>query len=166
MMLAFGLLVIGVLARFIPHIPNFTPVIALALFGGCYLKKQQALWLPLSLMVISDFFLGFHSTILFTWGAVALVSLVGMLLKKKKTPVMIMGAGLLSAVLFFMITNFGAWLSFYPLTKQGFVECYIMAIPFFRMELASTFIYSVVLFGTYECVVRCVDKTTLVKILK
>lgn len=166
MILVIGLLLIGIFARFIVHIPNFTPLIALALFGGCYLRKEHALWMPLALMVISDFFLGFHSTIPFTWGSVFLISCIGLLLKERKTPLMMMGAGLISAVLFFMITNFGAWLSFYPLTKQGLFDCYTLAIPFFRMEIASTLIYSVVLFGTYECVVRYVDQKTLAKIIK
>ena len=57
-MLAAGILMLGVISRLIIHLPNFTPVIALALFGGVYLKKQQAVILPVLMMVIADLFLG------------------------------------------------------------------------------------------------------------
>lgn len=166
MIFAIGLLIIGVLARFIPHWPNFTPIVALALFGGCYLKKPHALWLPLLLMVVSDFFLGFHSTIFFTWSSVLLVAGLGMILQNRKTPLTIMGFGFLSALLFFLITNFGAWLVMYPLTYKGLIQCYTLAIPFFRMELLSTFVYTFVLFASYETFARFFDRRVEVKIKK
>ncbi|MBF0569726.1 MAG: hypothetical protein HQL18_03005, partial [Candidatus Omnitrophica bacterium] len=87
MVLAMGLLVIGVLSRFLTHVPNFTPVLAIALFGGVYLRRSQALWLPLALMILSDLVIGLHSTIAFTWGSVLLVSLIGLWIRKSVTPV-------------------------------------------------------------------------------
>ena len=57
-MLAIIFLVIGIFSRVITHAPNFTPVIALALFGGMMLEKRQALWMPAALMIISDLIIG------------------------------------------------------------------------------------------------------------
>ena len=67
-MLAVGLLVFGVISRLIIHLPNFTPMIALALFGGVYLKKRQAVILPVLMMVIADLFIGVDATFPFYLG--------------------------------------------------------------------------------------------------
>ena len=165
MVLALGLLFIGLGARFLPHAPNFTPVLAIALFGGAYLRRSQALWLPLLLMVVSDALLGFHATIPFTWGCVLLTSCLGLWVRQRPTLVRITSGALTSAVLFFLITNFGAWLAFYPQTREGFVSCYTLAIPFFRMTLVSTLCYTAVLFGMYELVSRRVKGGRLAPVL-
>ena len=58
-------LIIGlaVLARIIPHVPNFTPIAAMALFGGAYLNRRYAILVPLVAMVFSDIFIGFYSPV-------------------------------------------------------------------------------------------------------
>ena len=164
-MLALGLLLIGALSRFLPHAMNFSPVIAIAFFGGVYLRRSQALWVPLALMAVTDIFLGLHATIPFTWSSMLLVSLLGLKLRENVTPVRMMAGAVVSAGVFFIITNFGAWLAFYPKTMPGLKECYILAIPFFRMSLVSTVVYSVVLFGVYELVARRVRATRLAAVL-
>jgi hypothetical protein len=165
MVLVLGLLAIGILARFLPHVPNFSPVMAIALFGGVYLRRSQALWLPLLLMVVTDLVLGLHATIPFTWGAVLLVSILGLWLRKNVTPLKVLTSALVSAIVFFIITNFGAWLAFYPQTQEGFVSCYTLAIPFFRTTVVSTLAYSVVLFGMYELIARRITGTRLAPVL-
>jgi hypothetical protein len=160
-MLAIFLLVIGILSRIVMHEPNFTPVIALALFGGVYLKKDQAVWMPLTLMMLSDLALGLHAVIPFTWGSVLLISLLGRRERERRNAGWMVGLSIFSAVLFFAVTNFGAWLVMYPKTFEGFVQCYVMAIPFFRNTLLSAVLYSSVLFGVYELVARWVKETKL-----
>ena len=149
-MLVFGLLFTGILSRFIFHAPNFTPVVALALFGGTYLKKKQALVLPWALMFLSDMVIGFHNMMFFTYGSVLLIAMVGLWVKERKSAAMVMGASLASAILFFIVTNFGSWMVMYPHTLRGLQQCYIAAIPFFRYTLFSTLVYSGVFFGLYE----------------
>jgi len=152
-MLAFILLALGICSRFLTHAPNLTPVVAVALFAGVYLNKRYALIVPLFLMVLSDIFIGFHDTIAFTWGSVVVVALLGFWTREHKNFKTILGASLLSAVVFFIVTNFGAWLSpLYPNTLEGFVQCYVAAIPFFRNTVIGTLLYSAVLFGIYEYV--------------
>ena len=165
MMIAFGLLLIGIIARFLPHMPNFSPVVAIALFGGVYLRRSQAVWVPLALMMVSDIFLGMHATIPFTWGSVVLASMIGLWVRQSATPVRVLAGSLLSAVVFFVVTNFGAWLAFYPQTAAGLKDCFILAVPFFRASLASTLIYTVVLFGAYEIVALRLKGTRLEPVL-
>lgn len=164
-MLAIVLIVIGVVSRLVLHLPNFTPVIALALFGGAYLHRRTALVVPIALMAASDLFLGWHDTILFTWGSMALIALVGRSLKSHKSILTVTAYSCVSAVLFFVVTNLGSWLVMYPMTWAGLADCFIAAVPFFRMTLISTLVYSAVLFGGYELLVNPVRKTRWNKFL-
>ena len=131
-------LLIAVLLRLIPHLPNFTPVTAIALFGGLYFTNKSLAYLaPLFIMVVSDLFLGFHSISIVVYTAFIFVSFIGTQTKKPSVFTI-----LLSSICFFIITNFGVWLMGYPKTWTGFIECYTLAIPFFRNSLLGDFFYS------------------------
>ena len=166
-MLAFLFLLIGIASRCIIHIPNFTPVVALALFSGTYLPRRTAVFFPLALMIISDIFIGWHETFLFTWGSVVLISILGFWTRKHKNPVSILTSSLFSAVLFFVLTNFGTWFAsnLYPRTWEGLQECFIMAVPFFRATLLSALVYTFAIFTLYEVVAARVKKTQLASVL-
>lgn len=128
----------AVLTRLVPHLPNFTPVTAIALFGGLYISnKILAYALPLIIMFISDIFLGFSSITLFVYSGFMLVTLIGTLRKKPNILTIFMGS-----LSFFIVTNFGVWLLGYPKTWTGLVECYTLALPFFRNSLLGDFFYS------------------------
>jgi hypothetical protein len=154
------LILAAALSRLLPHPDNFTPIAAMALAGGVYLEKRFALIVPLAALVISDFFIGFHNTILFVYGSFVLIGFMGLWLKSHKKFLPVLGTALLSSILFFIITNFGVWLTgggwFYPRTWQGLVECYVMAIPFFRNTLAGDLVFTGVLFGLFEFSLRSI----------
>jgi len=159
-MLAFGLLIFGVTMRFVVHPANFTPVLALVLFGGVYLDKKYAMFFPILLMMATDIILGIHSVMLFTWGSLFLISAIGLWLRNKKSAKNVVVSSAASAFAFFVITNFGVWLSgYYPLTLKGLATCFTLAIPFFRMTLLSTIGYSVVFFGAYELLAKRIKQT-------
>ena len=146
--------------RILPYIPNFAPIAALALFSGVYLKKKYALVIPLAAMVVSDFFIGWHNLILFTWGSFALIGMIGWLVRKRRNILTILGGSLSGSILFFLVTNFAVW-AFTPLytkTISGLSQCFIMAIPFFRNTVLGDLFYVGVLFGTYELVVYLVKR--------
>lgn len=165
-MLAIALILLGIMMRFIPHVPNFTPVVAIALFSGFYLNKKYAVLVPLSLMIVTDIFLGFHNVMFFTWGSLILIVALGLIQKKRKSVLTIAGSSIASAILFFAITNFGVWLGgWYSYTLKGLVDCYVMAIPFFRTTLFSTLIYSAVLFSAYELIAKLVKNTRFATVL-
>jgi hypothetical protein len=165
-MLAISLIIIGILLRFAPHSPNFTPVAAIALFGGVYLNRKYALIVPFMLMVTSDIFIGMHNVVIFTWGSFIVTAFIGIWVKKHKSALNIASASIVSSVIFFAISNFGVWLmGWYPHTLSGLVNCFVMALPFLRNFTIATLIYSAVFFGAYELIARRVKETKLAKVL-
>lgn len=148
------ILVIGFLGRMIPHAWNYTPILALAMFSGTHLNKQQTIVVPFLFMLLTDIFLGFYSSVAYTWLAVILCAYLGALLKRERSATHLVVASLLSSAIFFVVSNFGVWVASYPLTLTGFMTCYTLAIPFFRNTLLSTLVYSFVLIGGYDWMVR------------
>lgn len=148
------------LARLIPHAPNFTPIAALALFGGAkFDDRRLAFAVPAAAMLLSDLVLGLHSSLPAVYLAFALVVCLGLALRGRERLLTVGGAVLAGSVAFFLITNFAVWAmgSMYPKTAQGLVACYIAAIPFFRNELAGDAFYGLLLFGGFALMERRFD---------
>lgn len=164
-MLAFLLVILGIASRFAAHTPQFTAILAVAMFAGLYLSPRQALIVPVALMIATDLILGFHDTMVFTYGSMLMISLIGLWLKKRKSFGTVLAGSIVSSGLFFVVTNFGAWLSpLYPHTWAGLRECYIMAVPFFRSTLVSTVAYSMVLYAGYEWALKRSQGTSLARL--
>lgn len=158
------LILFTIIARIIPHLPNFTPLIAVALFTGVYFKKRFSFLVPLSIYIISDLILGISEVSLFCWITIILIYFFGVLLRKKYSFLNSLLFSFLSSLLFFLITNFGVWLmGWYPQNWQGLVQCYIAALPFFRNTLTSAILYTAVLFGGYEFLLKFKAKLELSK---
>ena len=160
-MLAYLLIALGFFLRLVPHAPNAVPVAAIALFAGSYLDKRVVPWVPLAIMIISDLIIGLHDVVFFTWGAFALIGFMGIFLKKHRTPAAIFGATVFSSFIFYIISNFGVFLAWYPHTFDGFVTCYVKALPFLRNTMAVNIVFSFILFGTYELARRMVENSRL-----
>ena len=135
-------------SRFVPHPPNFTSLLALSFYVPALMGVKFLPALILS-FVITDFFIGFHSSVLFTWGSVVLIGLIS---KFFIMNVFTRFSGaLLGAIIFYVITNFGVWsLGSYGYTLEGFLLCYTLAIPFFAYSLISTIIFSVIIEGVIK----------------
>jgi len=148
------LILIAVVIRLLPHPANVAPIGALALFGGVYLNKKYALVVPLIAMVISDYFLGFDTTMPFVYGSFFLIGLLGLWLRDHKSPQHVVAGSLLGSVLFFLITNFGVWLvsGMYAKTFSGLLACYVAGLPFFRNTIIGDLFYTGVFFGGFELV--------------
>lgn len=166
-MIAYILILIGAVARILPHLPNFTPIGALALFGGAKLNnKYAAVLVPVGIMAMTDFYLGFHKLIFFTWGSMVLVALIGFWVRKNYGFSRVAAGTLTGSVLFFIITNFGVYLEgWYGYGFSGLTQTYIMAIPFFRNSLMGDVFFGVVFFGGYELAVYFSKKYIKSKIL-
>ena len=137
-------MLIAILFRLFPHLPNFTPVTAIALFGGLYFSNRKMAYIvPIFIMALSDVFLGFHPISLFVYTAFLLVSFIGTQTNKPSIYTILLGS-----LSFFIVTNFGVWLIGYPKTWTGLIECYTLALPFFRNSLLGDFFYSgILIFG-------------------
>jgi hypothetical protein len=146
-------ILIAAVLRLVPHPPNFTPIGAMALFGGAFFgRRWLAFAAPLAAMILSDSVLGFYSGFWITYLAVALIVLVGWLALSKVSPLRVGGAAVASSVTFFLVSNFGTWAlsGMYPHTAAGLAACYVAAIPFFQNTLAGDLFYATLLFGGFR----------------
>lgn len=155
LVLIYGLMALVILSRLLPHPPNFTPVAALGLFAGAYLSRKIAWLLPLLALFISDLFLGIYEPLamLFVYlGFAAAIAIGHLLLQQQRHALPLAISSVAVATLFFLLSNFGTWLAggLYPLTLNGLVQCYVLALPFFGNTLASTVLYTFILFTLFE----------------
>lgn len=160
----FTLILAAALSRLLPHPDNFTPICAMALFGGAYLDKKHTFIVPLAAMLISDYFIGFYKGIEWVYGSLIIVGFLGLWLRKNQGVLPVLGATLAGSVIFFILTNFGVWVSFavtYPHTVAGLAQCYGAAIPFFRNSLTGDLVYVTALFGAYQLARRYVPSLGL-----
>ncbi|MEO1021025.1 MAG: DUF6580 family putative transport protein [Bacteroidota bacterium] len=161
---------IAALTRVIPHPLNFAPLAGIALFSAAYVKRKDfALLLPLVAYFISDLlvnnivyaqyydsFVFVTPGFMFTYGSILLITFIGFVLLKKVSFVRVMSGSLLASLLFFLVTNFGAWLGnpTYPQTFEGLMISYNMGLPFVKNTMLGDLFYSAVLFGGFEAVSR------------
>ena len=146
----FSFVLIAALTRLVPHPPNFAPITAMSLFAGAYFtRKQLAFTMPLLAMLISDLFLGFYTISIFVYVSFAVITRLGQQ-KNRVTPKLV----LLGSVLFFLISNIGVWLLYYPKTIDGLVTCFALAIPFFATSLLGDIFYSVIMVFGFSAVSR------------
>jgi len=153
------MIILAALSRLIPHVPNFTAISAIALFGAAYYdKKITAFLVPITILFVTDAILGFYPGMEWVYGNFILVTLIGFMLHKKTTISLVIIASLLSSLCFYLVTDFGTWIgtNLYPHTFNGLIECYVAAIPFTRYEVLGTLFYSAVLFGCYSLVQKMV----------
>lgn len=137
--------------------PNFAPISGIALFSGTYFKDRRwAVILPLSAMLISDFLIGFYDwrVLASVYASFALVGLLGLWVRSKKTIVRIGAAAAASSIIFYLITNLAVWLfsGMYALTWSELVRCYALALPFLRWTFSGDIFYVIILFGAYEII--------------
>ena len=152
------------LMRLLPHPYNFTPVAGMALFGGAHFRDLRvAFAVPLLAMFASDLVLaltvydiGALRSMPVVYFAFALTVVVGRLLGTRSSALRVGSASVCAALLFYLITNFSVWMrgTLYPLTWEGFVACYVAAIPFLRNAMLGNCFYAIVLFGGFRAAQR------------
>lgn len=165
------LIIVGISTRFIflldgeSILPNFSAIGAVAIFGACYFKGLQKFLIPIAILWCSDIVLNnvvysqYFDTYqaygdLWVYGAFIIAGVVGYLMLKKPTWFKLLGASLITGILFYIVTNFGVWMTGQLYTKDmaGLIECYTAALPFFRNTILGNVFYAFVLFGLYEFV--------------
>lgn len=150
MWLVLGFIFLAIWTRLIPHIPNVTALGATALLAGFKVRsKTLALVIPLASMIISDYVIGFHNTMIWSylgfsavvigsWGLIALAKkfswthLTDLNLTTSTGAMTVVGGAAFSSTLFFLISNLGVWMStsLYAKTAAGLAQCYFMGLPF------------------------------------
>ncbi len=147
---------VAAISRLLPHLPNVTPIAAIALFGGTYIsRKSFAFIIPFIALFISDLFIGFYPEMFAIYLSFALTVGIGFILRKRTNFTSTITASLASSLIFFLLTNFAVWMSpvyAYTMDAKGLALCYEMALPFFRNELIGTLAYNLLFFGAFYIV--------------
>tara|TARA_Y200000002_G_scaffold333382_1_gene299752 strand:+ start:173 stop:658 length:486 start_codon:yes stop_codon:yes gene_type:complete len=139
-------IIVAVLVRLFPHPPNVAPITAVALFAGTHFsRKHWAILMPILAMLVTDVFLGFSMITPIVYLAFVGVTALGFVLKK-----MNIGTVLLSSLLFFVVTNLGVWFLYYPLTPEGLMTCFTLALPFFGYAVVGDLFFSAALLFGYR----------------
>ena len=104
------LILILVLSRAIPHPPNFTPIIAVAIMSSYLFKNQSISILVLIIsMLISDIFLGLHENIFFVYFSLILITLISKKVLSTNKFKSFFYLSFFRPIIFFLISNFGVW---------------------------------------------------------
>jgi hypothetical protein len=173
-------LVAAAMVRVVPHPANFAPITAMALFGGAYFARRWlAFVVPLAALLLSDCALelttrvvrlypaadwlatgvGFYRGMWTTYAAFALVVCIGLWLRGRRNVINIAAATFASSLLFYLVTNFAAWMdgaALYPRTVAGLLACYWAGLPFFGNTLLGDFTFVIILFGGFALAERFV----------
>ena len=145
-----SLILILAFARLIPHPPNFTPVIAVAIMSSYFFKNiNLSLLILLIAMLISDLFIGFYENMIFVYVSLLLITFVFHKISNKINFKNLFICGFAGSLIFFVVSNFGVWALgspgvydiAYEKSLSGLIECYILAIPFFGNTFLSTIIF-------------------------
>ncbi len=152
LLLVAGLVALDVIARLMPHEPNFTPIAASALFAGTMLRMRGlAFVVPLAAMLISDALLGFDSSPMtfVIYALFTLPALVAFLPRRSRAPGMFVPLIILYSLIFFFVTNSAVWAfsAMYPHTLAGLATAYAAGLPFLPQTVVGDLFWAAVLFG-------------------
>ncbi|MBO9620439.1 MAG: hypothetical protein J7539_15535 [Niabella sp.] len=164
------MILVAALSRILPHPYNFTPLVAISLFGGAnFEKKWQAYLVPLLAYILSDLVLniigikGFYGVSqVFVYGGMLLVAALGTTMHTAKT-IKVLGYSLTGSAIFWLLSNFGVWfangIASGPAHEAGLTlgVTYLRALPFYNQfsnqlflgQFAGDLFYSFVLFGIF-----------------
>lgn len=162
------LVLLAAVSRVAMYPDNFSPMIGMAIFGGAVIKdKRMAFALPLFAMLLSDIMFevfdiaqGFWGLgQLIGYGIFALITVTAFNLKKFSV-LNIAGYSIMSSVIFFVLSNGSFFFIDNPVYHtytqdiNGFFQCYLLALPFFKISVVADLVYSGLLFGIYSLVQR------------
>lgn len=157
-----AIIVFGFVIRLFPHMHNFAPMGALALFAAAFYKRKYLAFIaPATVWFLSDLYLNnfvyqlsegftfFSSFQLYNVIAIALIVILGTFLFKKLSVAKIALGSVSASLIFFIVSNFGVWLQggLYPKTFAGLTNCFTMAIPFYKATFVSDMIFTIIFFG-------------------
>lgn len=163
-----AMILVAALTRVVPHPWNFSPVEAMALFGGAYFASRSlALAIPLVAMLASDLILAMLNggaywsyfgsvSFVLVYACIALSTVMAFGMRGKVNGARVLGYSLAGSVMFFLITNFATWLGspMYPQNAAGLMAAYAAGVPFFKGTLFGTLFYSALLFGGFALLRR------------
>ncbi len=170
--LVFLALAVACKLKMLPMETNFALFGALSIFCGAYLRGFTAWLIPIFGIAVSDL-LGEWLQIpgvyrydvrsmFFNYAGFAAMVGIGHVLRRKDTADWVLGSALAGSLAFFLLSNFGCWLDpllQYDRSLNGLLNCYGMAIYFFRYTLASDVLFTLLFVGAYRVVLAQIGET-------
>ena len=169
-LLLFIICMVAAATRLIPYeMVNFTAIGALAFMGGAMIENKWLRYiLPIGLLAITDLVLNtvvhseftggsfFYEGMLWVYIPFILSVALGRIILKEASAGKVIFAGLVSGIVFFLLSNFGVWMSgtMYPKTGGGLLEAYYMGLPFFRNTLLGNIVYGLAIYFTFVFVTK------------
>ena len=160
-----GLIILAAFSRIIPHMPNFSPLGAIGVFGVAHFsKKWLGILIPITATWLSDLFINnviyakyttsfvwFYDGFYWQYGSYILIAIAAIFIVKKVNVQNVFAGALASSAIFFLVSNFGVWISStsYPHTFSGLMTCYAAGIPFIKGTILGDLFYAAILFGSY-----------------
>lgn len=152
---------------------NFTPLGAMALFGGCYYKDRwKAYLVPLTTLWLTDIVLNrlfyFHEWVFFyngfawVYASFALMVLIGNAIKKVSVKSFLLSA-VAAAVVHWLVSDFGFWMADgidittgkrFTQDWKGLSMCYVLALPYMKNMLIGNLVFGTIFFGAFELLQR------------
>lgn len=154
------LIVTAALVQFVPDAWNITPIGAVGLFAGARCSPRIAWAVPIAALFITDAVLGFYMPLVMCFVYLGYLAgpLIGRVLLKSRRSLPRLGSAVFSgATIFYVVSNIGNWLAYFPHTAGGLFDCYVRGLPFYGMTLLGDGFYAGLLFGV-EALVACYRK--------
>ena len=174
MPVAVTLIVLAALSRLLPTIDqslaNFSPVMAIAFCGAVYFRKRWMWLVPFIALGLSDAYLNHYyaKEYGFTWPVSGFIArsacfagalFIGAWIAKRKSWLNLLNGALLSAILFYIVTNTQSWAAdaFYAKTLAGWWQALTVGHPeypptvfFFRNTLFGDLMFTGLFAGLME----------------
>ena len=150
-----GITVLLVIARLLPHPPNFTPILGMAVFSGAIISTRFIAYLvPLLAMLLSDLYLGFHAGMPIIYFSLAVCVLIGTFIESRVSVLNSFLSISFGVLVFFLITNFVVWYGsgMYEFSISGLMTCYFMGLPFVQNTFISSILYGMGAFLIYDLI--------------
>ena len=156
-------ILIAIVSRFIPHPPNFTPILSICFFSGIMFNKiKYAYSIPIIFMLLSDLIIGFYSLIFWVYFSLIIIISLGIYLNKNyqksnnSKPIVLYLGTVSSSLIFYLISNFGVWIGsvFYKQDISGLINCYVAALPFLKNNLLSNLFFTTIIFYSYKIIFK------------
>lgn len=169
-----GMLVVcGVLGRLWQPEYNLTPLAALTLFGSLiFTERWLVAVLPLTILTISNVWLPQYNSqveMIVVYSCLLIPVAFHGWLREKFTFGKLAIIGGLPSLMFFVITNGVVWIIrrgiAFDDSLAGLVECYTVALPFYRWMLAGDVFYIAAIFGTYAVCAKLAPRQELAPVL-
>lgn len=146
-------LVLLVCARCVPHIANFSPVIALAVLAGAVFSRRVAVGIMLTGLFFSDCVLSYlygypilGSWSVFVYSGLGFCTLLGTAIPRSSGFPRYFLTTVCSGFGFWLWTNLASWWSMYAHSFSGVVQCYVAALPFLQRTLLGSVIALMVIY--------------------